>query len=76
MTFSLRIKCDNDAFVDDVNFANDELAYLLKQVAARIADGEANGLIHDSNGNHVGEFLRTHSLGTQVRLANRKKVTK
>jgi hypothetical protein len=47
------IVMDNAAFADDLRA---ELAWILRQLASKIADGAGEHRLHDSNGNAVGSF--------------------
>lgn len=49
----LKIETDNDAFSGN---GEEEVARLLRNVAARVADGQTEGLIRDANGNTCGSF--------------------
>lgn len=51
--FTLKIKTDNDAFVDS---PSTELARLLREVADDIEAGTMSAKLVDRNGNIVGEF--------------------
>ena len=57
MAFRLEINTENAAFEGDN--LRIELVRILRAVARRIeTDGDDRGNISDSNGNHVGSFLR------------------
>lgn len=49
----VRIETENDAFAGN---GEQEVARLLRQVADRVADGQLDGVIRDSNGNRCGAF--------------------
>lgn len=55
MKFHLLIECDNAAFADD---CAGEVARVLRDAAARVADGQADDFepvrLRDVNGNRVG----------------------
>ncbi len=51
--FTLTIDCDNAAFEEQ---PAQELARILRDVAARIERGTDCGTVHDINGNTVGRF--------------------
>ena len=53
MEFTVKIKCDNEAF----HGGPEEVVRLLREIANRIsADGERAGKISDYNGNSVGSY--------------------
>lgn len=59
MQFVLKIDCDNSAFTDDPHA---EVADILVNTAKRLRMRFSAGVIHDSNGNSVGEFtFRTYN---------------
>ena len=57
--FKLKIETDNAAFDDD-NDA-DEVARILRDVAYSLVSGTRTGVLHDVNGNLVGNFTLTGS---------------
>lgn len=52
--FEVKIETDNAAFEDD---ASTEIARILREVIARIAEGYRGGTLADANGNRVGSFM-------------------
>ena len=71
--FKLKIETDNAAF-DDENEGRDEIARILRDVAERLGPGvlvgviggttggvTTGGVLHDTNGNRVGNFTLTRS---------------
>ena len=57
--FTLKIETGNSAF-DDGNAA-DEVARILRDVAYNLVRGARTGVLHDTNGNRVGNFTLTGS---------------
>lgn len=57
--FTLKIETGNSAF-DDGNAA-DEVARILRDVAYSLVSGTRTGVLHDVNGNLVGNFTLTGS---------------
>jgi len=51
--FTLNFSTDNAAFDD---FAEREIANILRNVAERFTNGQVEGSIQDHNGNTVGSF--------------------
>lgn len=64
MTITINIKCDNAAFHDD-NVPNQgpEVARILRKLASSIEEAsdlsDHGDVLHDLNGNRVGEFNAT-----------------
>lgn len=58
MRFNLFLDCDNEAFRPE---RAQEIARILRYVAARFEDGIDNQIIRDSNGNTVGRWWRSES---------------
>ena len=58
--FELKIETDNAAF-DDENDGRDEIARILRDVATALVHGARTGVLHDTNGNRVGNFTLTRS---------------
>ena len=58
--FELKIETDNSTF-DDENEGRDEIACILRDVAERLGPGVWAGVLHDVNGNRVGNFTLTGS---------------
>lgn len=62
MKFTLTINCDNAAFKDDKDPADDlyacldELARLLRVAAMNVESGSVSRQLHDANGNACGRF--------------------
>ena len=62
MKFTLTINCDNAAFKDDNDPADnlyaclDELARLLRNAAMNVESGSVARQLHDANGNVCGRF--------------------
>jgi hypothetical protein len=56
MSFKLKIKTDNAAFADDGNGGKNELARILREIAANLEAGYDCGSARDENGNTVGEW--------------------
>lgn len=52
-TFRLEIKTTNAAFEED---PGPELARLLREAADKVENGTVTGILHDYNGNRVGEY--------------------
>ena len=55
-SFTLMIRCDNDAFGDNVDEAEGEVARILTVVESQILNDVRSGGILDLNGNTVGSF--------------------
>ena len=53
MTFTMTIDSSNAAFEDE---PGEELAGILRIVAAKVAEGYTSGPLYDTNGNRVGSF--------------------
>jgi hypothetical protein len=58
--FKLEIETGNAAFGDSDAERGAEIARILRDVALRLDKGDEYGVIHDSNGNRVGEFIMIH----------------
>ncbi len=58
MTFNMTFDMDNAAFFDDDGHRADvpETTGILRSVANRIEAGLGWGVIHDTNGNRIGEW--------------------
>jgi len=55
-SFTLMIRCSNDAFGDSVDEAAFEVVRIIDVVKAKVLDGETSGSAMDVNGNTVGSF--------------------
>ena len=55
--FKLKIDTRNAAFEED---ASEEIISILQYVRERLAEGRTEGVLHDINGNRVGEWKLTN----------------
>jgi hypothetical protein len=53
-TLNIQIRFDNSAFEDE--YLESELHTVLGSIQCKIAQGQKQNKIYDSNGNNVGEF--------------------
>jgi hypothetical protein len=54
--FHIKFDTDSDAFAGDPTV---EVARILRAVSDRVKAGFTEGVIHDTNGNRVGEYALT-----------------
>jgi hypothetical protein len=59
--FTIKIDTTNSAFSDPDPAT--ELARILREVAKRVEAGETTGYVKDGNGNKVGRFNATETVG-------------
>lgn len=50
------MQCNNDAFRYFDDFDSDEVSRILRKLADQVDGGETGGVIHDVNGNRVGNW--------------------
>ena len=55
--FTLQFDMGNSSFDGDLKYM--EIDTILRQVADRAGDGQSKGIIHDSNGNRIGQWELT-----------------
>jgi hypothetical protein len=54
MKFVLKLDCNNDAFAPPM--CGPETARILRELEERVTSGDQEGVLHDVNGNRVGEW--------------------
>jgi len=58
----LKISFETDGAAFEGGYRNEEIAFILQNLAKTIADGYTNGIVRDYNGNGIGHWSITETV--------------